>query len=482
MNLENFWDKEKIKANKNKINRVFFYRICGMGMGTTATLFIEAGYEVAGCDMAFYPPMGDYLKKMGVTCYKMEQVSAAMLAGYDLVVVGNSVSANTFDSGIIENCGTPFTSFPCVLGELILADRDVIGVAGTHGKTTTTYYLTQMLCALGEDVGYLVGGVLTDREASKLGKSDYFIIESDEYDSSYFQKFSKFRQYHIDRLVLTSLEYDHADIFKTVEDIEKQFEFILPEISQMISNSDYEAGYNVSQKLYAVNPNADQKSFGFNSQIGPHAIEEKGGFTHFKLSLNGKMEDFKTNIIGRQNILNITASVLFCLGEGFPLAKVKETLLSIKNVKRRQENRGKYKNAIVIDDFAHHPTAITLTLDGIKKSYPNQKISVVFEATTSTSRSSAFQIEFSKVFGLAEKVVVVNPKLPTNATQYDNMDYTRLTRDINSEGVAAVEVREFNHLMKEIDSITEAPGLLVILGNRTILGLWESDFVKKLVK
>ena len=163
-------------------------------------------------------------------------------SGADLIIVGNSVPKNSSHASLIEECGVFFTSFPTILGAYILQNKEVIGLSGTHGKTTTTYFLAQMLEALGEDTGYFIGGIIDGRAPSKVGESKFFVIESDEYDSAYFQKYSKFRQYEIDTLVLTSLEFDHADIFNCVEDIELEFESIIPQLKKpIVVNDAYES-------------------------------------------------------------------------------------------------------------------------------------------------------------------------------------------------------------------------------------------------
>lgn len=476
MNLANFWDAETIKKNQSKLKKIFFFRICGMGMGTTATLFREAGYEVAGCDIAFYPPMGDYLKQVGITCLSVENTTKEILKDYDLVVVGNSIGANSKEALLIENCGVPFTSFPCVLGEVILKNKKVVGIAGTHGKTTTSYYLAQMLSLLGQDVGYLVGGVLTDREASHLGKSDYFVIESDEYDSSYFQKFSKLRLYHIQDLILTALEYDHADIFPTIRDIEVQFEYIIPSIKSMIYNADYPSAEKMAAYFKKLH-HQEALPYGLAYKNGPGKIETLNGLTRFSLYLDGKEEIFETNIIGPQNILNLTSCIHYCLKEKFELSAIKATLKNLKNVKRRQELRGKYHQLLVIDDFAHHPTAIVLTLESIKKTYPGKPIHVVFEAVTATARSNAFQKQFAESLSSVASVLVANPKIPTNAKQFENLNYSLLTKDISSYGVFSEEYTELKPLRATIDTLSLKDGILLVLSNRTVLGLWESDFV-----
>jgi len=479
-NLTNFYDASELRTNHHKLKKVFFYRISGMGMGTTATLLREAGYEVAGCDMAFYPPMGDYLKKHQITCYTMDEITESILKQFDLIVVGNSISGKSAEAKLIENCGVPFTSFPCLLGEIVLKDRTVVGIAGTHGKTTTTYYLTQMLSNLGEDVGYLVGGVLKDRDASKLGTSKYFVIEADEYESSYFQKFSKLRLYNIKKLVLAALEFDHADVFKTIAEIEKQFDVIIPNLSGLVVNSDYEAAQRFTEKVKTLQK-INIFSYGLKSPNGPIDIVTKNGKTTFSIMVNNAKTAFETNIIGPQNILNLAACIYFCLQEGFAIEKIKKSLEQLHNVKRRQELKGTYGKCKVVDDFAHHPTAIELTLESIRQTYPNQSIHVVFEAVTSTARSNAFQDEFARVFENVASVLIANPQIPTNASQYENLNYSKLASDINSQGVFSREYLELESLRKEIDKLAQNEGVLLILSNRTVLGLWESDFVKKIV-
>ena len=219
MNLTNKLDYSDLKKIQKDIKRVFFYRVCGTGMGAAACLLKEKGYEVEGGDTNFYPPMSTYLESTGIPLHKLEKIDQEFLKSFDLIVVGNVVPNGSPDARLIEELGVNFSSFPTAIGALVLSDVNVIGIAGTHGKTTTTYFATQIFENLKADPGYLIGGVMVGRPSSKLGNGKYFFIESDEYDSAYFEKISKFRSYAIDNLILTSLEYDHADIFASVEAI-----------------------------------------------------------------------------------------------------------------------------------------------------------------------------------------------------------------------------------------------------------------------
>ena len=242
MNLENYLNYENIKKNKSTIKRIFFYRICGTGMGSSACLLKSAGYEVSGADKMFYPPMSTYLEESKIEVHSLDDFELESLKGeVDLIVVGNVVSGKSDEAREIEKLGIPFCSFPAAIGALILDQKKVIGLAGTHGKTTTTYLGIQVFENLKLNPSYLVGAVLDDMPSALMTDSEYFFIESDEYDSAYFEKFSKFRSYSVDHLVLTSLEFDHADIFETLEDIKDEFRAIIPNVKQNIVCSDWDS-------------------------------------------------------------------------------------------------------------------------------------------------------------------------------------------------------------------------------------------------
>jgi UDP-N-acetylmuramate: L-alanyl-gamma-D-glutamyl-meso-diaminopimelate ligase len=485
MNLENMKAGASLNAIRGSIKKIFFFRICGMGMGASAQLLKQAGFEVEGADSVFFPPMSTYLEKEKIPCMALSEVTSEVLNKYDLIVVGNSVGKNSQEAQMIESCGVPFTSFPSLIGEFILKNRKVIGIAGTHGKTTTSYYLTQMLNLLGEDTGYLIGGVLLDRPLAFLGTSEYFVIESDEYDTSYFQKYAKFNEYHINNLVLTSLEFDHADIYENVESIETEFGKIIPTIDHLIYSEDYQSAKNVANNKRLIEKGALQ-SYGLNSKNGPLNLTYKNGKCFFELSVENKKELFETNIIGNQNILNLTSCIYFCLNEGLELSKIKKSLLNLKNVKRRQELRGHYKKFIVIDDFAHHPRSVDLTIDAIQKTYPDKKIFAIVEPSTSTSRSTAFQESFVPSFAMASGVIIANPNIPTNAKQFQNLDYKLLSNEVmKSFNIDCFCFEQLGDLIKQIDlwsqKLTEQ-SVLLVMGNRTIIGLWQDQkFLSELV-
>lgn len=478
MNLENLLIENDLKAYSKNIKKIFFFRICGTGMGAAACLLKEAGYDVQGGDKAFFPPMSTYLESTGIKTFDIEKVDAEFLKNFDLIVVGNSVPRVSEHSKLIESCGVKFTSFPSLIGELILKDKEVVGIAGTHGKTTTSYFLTQLLEKLGEDSGYLIGGVIDGRSPSKLGKSKYFVIESDEYDSAYFQKISKFRLYELDHMILTSLEFDHADIYDNVEQIENEFENCFDHhcSGSIIANDTYPS-INKLKKKYT---NKRWVNYSEQNANGPYEIQTSESGCSFKVKHNDKELAFRTNIRGIHNILNISACILWLLEKEFSYEKVKDAVETLGLVKRRQELRGTYKEAIVIDDFAHHPRAIEVTIDAIKQSYPDRKIITIFEPVSATARSNVFQNEFTQSFLASDEVILAINPLATTVKDSSNLDCEKISKELNLKNIKTMCSYSLESLQSEIDLKSNKDSLLLILSNRTCLGLWESSFVQNL--
>ncbi len=480
MDLTNLISQEELIKRNKQIKKVFFYRICGAGMGPAAVLVKQAGYDVHGADSAFYPPMSTFLETTGIPLFKLEEVTSDFLKQYDLIVVGNSVSGKAESARMIEKVGVPFTSFPSALGSLVLKEKNVIGIAGTHGKTTTTYFMTQLLEQLGQNPGYLVGGIIEGREPAKLGDK-YFVIESDEYDSAYFHKISKFRLYELKNMILTSLEYDHADIFASVEKIEDEFRDVIPNMkSTLIFNQEYPSAMKLYKDYSAKNANQKWILYGDKSETGPFDVKTFENGSEFSVMWKGEKIPFKSSVVGQHNVLNITSCILFLLSEGFKVSDVQRAALEIGMVKRRQEVRGKYKDMIVIDDFAHHPRAITVTLDAIKARFSDKKIITIFEPISATARSAIFQNEFRDSLAASDKVIIAKASIPTTALGGKDLDVDLLAQEISAKGRPAVCVTKLDELRNVIDQYTDKNSVLLVLSNRTCLGLWESSFVNEL--
>ena len=440
-------------------------------MGACAVLFKEAGFDVEGADVSFAPPMSDYLDSMNIACHDIQKVDQDFLKKYDLIVVGNSVGRNSELAQILESAGVAFTSFPTLLGEVLLKDRNVLAAIGTHGKTTTSYFLTKMLKNLGADPGYFIGGVIEGEVSAKLGSSPYFVIEGDEYDSAYFQKYSKFHQYQVDHVICTSLEYDHADIFEDFDAMKLEFKKLFDGFHGSVS---YDPSYPAIEEVLDKNSNQI-------SAYNPVILNESKEGTEFKLQVLTNEFVFKTNITGKHNIQNISGCILLLAQNGFEIQDIQNSIKNLAMVKRRQEERGHYKESLIIDDFAHHPKAIQETINALKLKYPDKKLSIIFEPVSATARSNAFQKEFSTCFDGADYVVIADTGIQTSAKSFEQLDTDKLVADIQDQDIQAKRVDSLESLLKLIDQISHKDNVIAIFSNRTCLGLWSSDFVKQLV-
>jgi len=300
----------------------------------------------------------------------------------------------------------------------------------------------QIFKKLGFNPGYLIGGVIEGEKSSGLGDGSYFFIEADEYDSSYFEKFSKFRSYNLCHMILTSLEFDHGDIFNSMEDIKDQFRATLPNLLTIVASSDYPAILELKEEF----PNLNWEMYGKDSIEGPKITFAGPDKTLFSLRVRDKDEVFETNLVGPQNILNLSSVILFALSKNIPLERLKESIGDLKMVKRRQEVRGTYKESLVIDDFAHHPRAVSLTFDSVKQKYPQKEIVVVMEPGSATARSDIFQDEFLQALYPVDRVILAKPLRPTSIASRGNLDCYKMVDGLKEMGKYAAMVENLAEL------------------------------------
>lgn len=446
-------------------------------MGAAATLLKQVGLDVEGGDNKFAPPMSDYLKQTQIKLYSLNDIDLEFLKNFDLIVVGNVVPRGSEDAELIESSGVPYCSFPAALGAFVLGEQNVVGIAGTHGKTTTTYLAAQVFEKLGHRPGYFIGGVISDRPSALLGDGSYFFIEADEYDSSYFEKISKFRLYEINHLILTSLEFDHGDIFDSLADIQAQFG---PLLKSLTGNLIYDDSYTGTRECLVNYPPDKAKTlrpYALETDYGPRIIEMGAQGTRFEMSYGGKSEVFQTNLIGRHNILNLCSILSFCDLENKEIDKVKRAVEMLSLVKRRQEVKGYFGESLVIDDFAHHPKAVMLTLEGLKTQYSNKKLTVVFEPHSATARSDYFQNEFEKSLALADSIILTKLHRPTSLKNTGDLNLNLLKTNLERLGKSCEIVSDLGELELALRGHSSKDDVIVVLSNGTCLGLWESSLV-----
>ena len=365
--------------------------ICGTFMGGLAALAREAGHRVTGCDANVYPPMSDQLRALGIELIEGWDVQQLALKP-DLYVIGNVVSRGNALMEAILDAGLPYTSGPQWLAEHVLQGRHVLAVAGTHGKTTTTSMLAWILEANARRPGFLVGGVPQNFEVSaRLGEGQPFVIEADEYDTAFFDKRSKFVHYRPRTAVLNNLEFDHADIFADLAAIETQFHHLLrtvPASGRVIVNAREESLARVLERGCW----SDVQRFGVRGDVpGFRARGEPHSFDVLKSGVQvGRVE---WALLGEHNQLNALAAIAAVEHVGVAPADAARALAGFANVKRRLELRGEVRGIKVYDDFAHHPTAMRTTIDGLRRRIGEQRILAVFEPRSNTMKLGAMKAQ-----------------------------------------------------------------------------------------
>ena len=364
--------------------------ICGTFMGGIAAIAREAGHLVTGCDAGVYPPMSDQLRALGIELADGYDPGQLALQP-DLYLVGNALTRGNPLLEAILDAGLPFSSGPQWLAENVLAGRHVLAVAGTHGKTTTTSMLAWMLECAGLQPGFLVGGVpLNFGVSARLGAGRCFVIEADEYDTAFFDKRSKFVHYRPRTAILNNLEYDHADIVPDLAAIETQFHHLVrtvPRNGRLVVNSRDEALARVlSRGCWS-----EVQRFG-NRKEEPGALRARGephAFDVLRGSLKVARVDWTQ--LGEHNQLNALAAIAAAEHVGVDPEAAGAALASFQNVRRRLELRGEVAGVRVYDDFAHHPTAIHTTIDGLRRKVGLARILAVFEPRTNTMKQGAMK-------------------------------------------------------------------------------------------
>ncbi len=397
--------------------------ICGTFMAGLAALAKASGHTVTGCDAQVYPPMSDQLRALGIELiegYGAEQTAL----GADMYVIGNVVSRARLADGsaryplmeAILDQGLPYTSGPQWLAEHVLQGRHVLAVAGTHGKTTTSAMLAWILEDCGAQPGFLIGGIAQNfQHSARLGGSRYFVIEADEYDTAFFDKRSKFIHYRPRTLVLGNLEFDHADIFENLAAIERQFNHLIRTVPASGHIVAYAQDANLARVLQQGLWSA-LHLFGDSGQAsldGRDIYHAQGSEQQFDVYCGSqRLGRVEWNLSGRHNQRNALAAIAAAEHAGIAPADAARALGRFQNVRRRMELRGTVADIAVYDDFAHHPTAIATTLEGLRRLLPaSQRILAVFEPRSNTMKLGTMAAQLPGALQAADHTFAYNPQL-----------------------------------------------------------------------
>ena len=383
--------------------------ICGTFMGGIALLARELGYTISGSDSNVYPPMSTQLENAGINLSAIDD-PAQFEPQPDLVVIGNALSRGNPAVERVLNENMPYISGPAFLSSYILKDRWVLAVAGTHGKTTTSSMLAWILEYAGLKPGFLIGGIPENFGLSaRSGDVPFFVVEADEYDTAFFDKRSKFVHYRPRTLIMNNLEFDHADIFPDIEAIKTQFHHLVRTVpgNGLIISPEQENHLNAVLDKGCWTP-VEKFGTGENAQWQVANVAEDAG--QFDVLINGeKQGSVNWDLQGQHNINNAIMAIAAARHAGVPVHHAAEALSCFKNVKRRMEIRGTINEITVYDDFAHHPTAIATTLDGLRKKVGGQRIIAILEPRSNTMRMGIHKQQLADSLQLADEVLLFQP-------------------------------------------------------------------------
>ena len=456
-------------STETRKQRIYFMGICGTAMGNAALLARAAGHEVSGSDTAVYPPMSTVLAQAGIAVHEGYDAERLARLAPDLVVIGNAMSrGNAEVEWLLDTRALAFTSLPALLADFVLKGRKNIVIAGTHGKTTTTALTAFLLRAAGRDPGFLIGGVPQDPPVgSHLGAAgDPFVIEGDEYDSAFFDKRSKFIHYAPHIAVINNLEFDHADIFRDLADVQRTFFHltrIVPRNGFVVVNGD---DTNI-RSLGALGwTRIVRVGTGENNDVQIADFGESADGASFSLRWRGeKWADVAWSQPGLYNARNAAmAATAAGLALRAPGAEPDPTALSLaalggfRGVKRRQEILLATPQLTVIEDFGHHPTALAETLQSFRARYPGAKLTAVFEPRSNTARTKMMQTGFTRALALADEVYLGAVNRPEKLGADERFDPEAVVQNLEMQGVQARQAATNAALLEMLANETLPPG------------------------
>jgi UDP-N-acetylmuramate: L-alanyl-gamma-D-glutamyl-meso-diaminopimelate ligase len=450
------------------ISRIHLVGVAGTGMGSFAGMLKAAGYHVTGSDESVYPPMSDMLAAWGVdvmTPYSPANLDAARP---DLVIIGNVIRRVNVEATAVRERGIPQMSFPAAFGSLVLAGKHSVVVAGTHGKTTTSAILSHVLVAAGTDPTFLVGGVTVNYSGNfRNGAGPFVVVEGDESDTAYFDKGPKFLHYRAKTALLTSVEFDHADIYRDMAHYESaydKFAATLPEDGFLAVAASYPNAVAIARRssrapvaTYAAHGDADYVAE--NLTFGPEGArftirEPRGPAGKFLLPMSG-----------HHNVENAIGVYAACRSLGLSADAIRDGLASFTGVKRRQEIRGEVGGVMVIDDFAHHPTAVRETITAIRLRYPDRRLWAVFEPRSNTSRRNIHQAEYTSAFDGATRASIRVPEPHDKVPVDEQLDIGKVVSALREKGIDASADREVDALVGEVISGAQPGDVVLVMSN-----------------
>ncbi|MCO4743955.1 MAG: UDP-N-acetylmuramate:L-alanyl-gamma-D-glutamyl-meso-diaminopimelate ligase [Proteobacteria bacterium] len=446
--------------------------IAGTAMGALAGMLKDAGYTVTGSDTGCYPPMSTYLEGLGIEV--MIGFNASNLDHKpDLVVVGNVVREIYDEAQALLASDIPYCSLPQILGHQYLDKARSVVVSGTHGKTTTTSITAWLLEAGGLEPGFLIGGVAKnfDRTA-RAGAGSHFVIEGDEYDTAFFDKRPKFLHYRPNTAILTSVEFDHADIYTDLDHVKRSFRElmgILPEDGLLIVRGDDPGADDV-----AAEATCEVWRYGKGEEWDGRidSVDTNRGVMQFTVTRGGQpVGTFESSLVGEHNLYNQVAACAAAVHQGLDAEALAKGFASFQGIRRRQELRGTPGNVAIIDDFAHHPTAVHLTLGALRQRFGERRLWAVWEPRSATSRRRVFQDAYARAFDDADLVIIGAPYDQSRIDASERFSADELVQALTARGVDAMTLEDADQIAATLNERAHPHDVIAVLSNGAFGGL-----------
>ena len=453
--------------------------ICGTAMASLAGLLRLQGHRITGSDKAAYPPMSDLLRELGIPV--MEPYAESNLdPAPDLVVIGNALSRGNPEVERALDARIPFTSMAALLHEEFLKGREPLVVAGTHGKTTTTSMLAWIYQVASREDGalepsFLIGGVAENFGSSfQLRPTRTFIVEGDEYDTAFFDKGPKFLHYFPDALILTHVEFDHADIYADLDAVKIAFKRLVNLVPRRGRIVAYDGSANVTECVERAFCRVERYGFTETADWRLRSLRHEGGRTLWEVWHGGAhWADLAMSLAGEHNALNATAAAALSHGQGVSKEAIAAALASFQSVKRRLEVRAEVGGVTVIEDFAHHPTAIRETLRALRSVYPGARLWAVLEPRSNTLRRKVLEAELVESLRLADRVVLAGVYQQQRIPDAERLHPEDVVRTLNARGTQAELLADADAIAGGIAPEVAAGDVVAILSNGGFDGIYE---------
>ncbi|HEX9652797.1 MAG TPA: UDP-N-acetylmuramate:L-alanyl-gamma-D-glutamyl-meso-diaminopimelate ligase, partial [bacterium] len=462
------------RFSPDAIKRVYFIAICGTGMTALAGMLKSRGYDVRGSDQNVYPPMSTFLDELSIP-YHIGFDEKHLDPPPDLVVIGNAMSRGNPEVEAVLERKICYISLPFALKEFFIRGKYSCVVVGTHGKTTTSALLAWVLENAGRDPGFFMGGIPENfGRGFRLGDGNVFVTEGDEYDSAFFDKGSKFFHYLPDLVILNNIEFDHADIFRNLDEIETAFNrFInlIPRNGYLIAGWDDPIVRKLSAKAFSK-----VVTFGLGKDATWQARNIVGDalVTRFDVYQNDKrMAQVMVPLFGEHMVKNCLGVIAAGNALGLSMEEISAGLATFKNVRRRLQFKGERKNIKIFDDFAHHPTAVKATLAGLRSRYPRQRIWAMYEPRTASSKRRVFEHDYIAALAVADRVILTPLYMPEKVSADERLSVESIVSALNQAKIQAWIVPPNSEMLDFLKSQLESGDIALFMSNGDFHGIPE---------